>query len=201
MSCHTLPGLFFSSVRLCEAWHAHLSFTDFTLASTQTQKTASLGFQENHSVPLQAAFIWTAWHSLPSQLQTSKPCLVLQAWEKVFVSKRTCSECSLSFNDEIAACFRRFCANKSVWFVVLQYVDTCRNVSETNTQDQFLSIPTMNYSRKCDIGLFWIGVLIDTRSFYDLRPWACVEESHRVENVLWNKIPSSDSLRPPSIHM
>lgn len=56
-SCHTLPGLFLSSVRLCEARHAHFSATDYAPASTQTQKTASLGFQENHTVPLKAVFI------------------------------------------------------------------------------------------------------------------------------------------------
>ena len=60
-SCQTLPGLFLSSVRLCEARHAHFSATDSASASTQTQKTASLGFQVNRRVPFKAVFIYTAW--------------------------------------------------------------------------------------------------------------------------------------------
>lgn len=58
---------FFRSVGLCEARHACFRATDSAPASSQVQKTASLGFQENHRAPLKAVFIWTIWHNSASQ--------------------------------------------------------------------------------------------------------------------------------------
>lgn len=64
---------FFRSVGLCEARHACFRATDSAPASSQAQKTASLGFQENHRAPLKAVFIWTIWHDLASQLKPQGP--------------------------------------------------------------------------------------------------------------------------------
>lgn len=49
--CQTLPGFFLNSARLCEAWHGGFSATDSASASTQTQKTTSLGFWGHHRAP------------------------------------------------------------------------------------------------------------------------------------------------------